>query len=72
MSPTGGAGATTAIRDAVTLSEDLFWQWSWAENVAKYESRMRTYAQDVVMRSAVGGKYLFGMRLFEELQAVST
>lgn len=70
MSPTAGAGATTAIRDAATLSEELSGQWSSAENVAKYESRMRTYAQDVVKRSAMGGKYLFGMRPFEELQAV--
>ena len=70
MSPTAGAGATTAIRDAATLSEVLSGQWSLTDNVAKYESRMRTYAQEVVMRSAVGGKYLFGMRPFEELQVV--
>lgn len=70
MSPTAGAGATTAIRGAATLSENLSGQWSSAENVARYESRMRTYAQDVVIRSAIGGKYLFGMRPFEELQAV--
>lgn len=70
MSPTAGAGATTAIRDAATLSQALSGQRSLVENVAKYESEMRTYAQDVVMRSAVGGKYLFGMRPFEELQAV--
>ena len=64
MSPTAGAGATTAIRDAATLSEDLSGQWSSAENVAKYEGRMRIYAQDIVKRSAMGGKYLFGMRPF--------
>lgn len=48
------------------LSDDLAGQCSSVEKVAKYESRMRTYAQDVVMRSAIGGKYLFGMRPFEE------
>ena len=52
------------------LSEDLAGQWSPVEKVAKYESEMKAYAQDVVMRSAIGGKYLFGMRPFEELQAV--
>ena len=69
-SPTAGAGATTAIRDAATLSQALSGHRSLVDNVAEYEGEMRIYAQDVVMRSAVGGKYLFGMRPFEELQAV--
>ena len=71
MSPTAGAaGATTAIRDAATLSRALSGQRSLVENVTEYEIEMRTYAKDVVMRSAVGGNYLFGMRPFEELQPV--
>ena len=71
MSPTAGAGGTTAIRDAATLSQVLSGQGSLAENVARYENLMRTYAQDVVARSASGGNFLFGMRSFEELKAMS-
>ena len=71
MSPTAGAGATTALRDAATLSQVLSGQGSPVENVAKYENMMRTYAREVVMRSSIGGKYLFGMRPFEELKSVS-
>ena len=71
MSPTAGAGATAALRDAATLSQVLSGQGSSVENVAKYESLMRAYAQDFVIRSWKGGKFLFGMRPFEELKAVS-
>ena len=70
MSPTAGAGATTAIRDAATLSRALSGQKSLVKDATEYEIEMRTYAKDVVMRSAVGGNYLFGMRPFEELQPV--
>ena len=71
MSPTAGAGATTAIRDAATLSQVLSGQGSFVENVAKYESLMRAYAREVLNRSSKGGKLLFGMRPFEELKALS-
>lgn len=71
MSPTAGAGATTAIRDAATLSQVLSEQGSLVETVAKYEGLMRAYAQEVVNRSSKGGKLLFGMRPFEELKALS-
>ena len=70
MSPIAGAGAITAIRDAATLSQALSGHRSLVDNVVEYESEMRAYAQDVVIRSAVGAKYLFAMRPFEELQAV--
>ena len=71
MSPTAGAGGTTAILNAATLSQVLSGQGSLVENVAQYESLMRAYAQDVVTQSAMGGKFLFGMRSFEELKAIS-
>ena len=71
MSPTAGAGATTAIRDAATLLQVLSGQGSLVENVAKYESLMRAYVREVVIRSSTNGKFLFGMRPFEELKTVS-
>ena len=71
MSPTAGAGATTAIRDAATLSQLLSEQGSSVESIAKYESLMRAYARDVVIRSWTNGSFLFGMRPFEELTPIS-
>ena len=70
MSPSAGVGATTALRDAATLSQVLAEEGSQVEKVGKYEGLMRAYARDTLIRSSMGGKHMFGMRLFEELKPV--
>ena len=70
MSPTAGVGATTALRDAATLSQILSDEGINADSVGKYEALMRIYAGEAIKGSFRGGKYLFGMRPFDELKSV--
>ena len=71
MSPTAGVGATTALRDAATLSQILNDEGINANSVEKYEALMRKYAGEAIKGSSRGGKHLFGMRPFEELKSVT-
>ena len=70
MSPTAGVGATTALRDAATLSQILSDEGINADSVEKYQALMRKYAGEAIKGSFRGGKHLFGMRPFEELKSV--
>ena len=70
MPPTGGVGANTAVKDAATLLRHLQ-HGATVENVVSYEEEMRRYAGEAVLRSAQGGKHLFGMKAFEELKPVA-
>ena len=70
MSPTAAAGAATALLDAATLSQGLTEEGSQVENVARYESLMRQYARQVLIRSSFIGKHVFGMRPFEGMKSV--
>jgi 2-polyprenyl-6-methoxyphenol hydroxylase-like FAD-dependent oxidoreductase len=69
MSPTAGVGAVTALRDAATLAK-LFEEGGVnIQSLRKYEDSMRHYAGEAIRNSARGGKFLFGMKSFEELTA---
>ena len=70
MSPCGGVGAVTAIRDAALLSRIIGKEGITATSIAKYESEMRTYAQLGIQRSFLGGKKMFAQRPFEECEVL--
>ena len=70
MAPTAGAGATSAIRDAANLVQLLIEDGTSVEGIGEYEAVMREYAGGAIKRSIWGGKLLFGMRPFEELNTV--
>lgn len=72
MSPTSAAGATTALRDAAFLAQTLSETGLNSTSISKYEDAMRAYAGAVIQWSATGGKWLFGMRSFEELSPITT
>jgi len=64
-------GAVTALRDAAVLAQVLTDEGVRAESTGRYETLMREYAGQAIKRSQVGGKFLFGMRPFEELEPVA-
>jgi 2-polyprenyl-6-methoxyphenol hydroxylase-like FAD-dependent oxidoreductase len=70
MSPTGGVGVVTAIRDAATLAALLAENGPTKENIATYERGMRETAEMSIRRSVAGGKVLFGQGPLEEAKAV--
>jgi 2-polyprenyl-6-methoxyphenol hydroxylase-like FAD-dependent oxidoreductase len=70
MSPTAGAGAGTALRDVANLVTALVEGGINAQSVGKYEEEMRIYAGEAIQRSTLGGKMMFGMRPFEELELI--
>ena len=52
MTPAGGIGANTAVRDSALLGRLLGEAGGWAEGVTKeYEGKMRVYASDAVGQS---------------------
>jgi 2-polyprenyl-6-methoxyphenol hydroxylase-like FAD-dependent oxidoreductase len=65
MSPSGGVGAVTAIRDAALLANTLSKYGISEISIGKYEETMRCYAQTSIERSYFGGKKMFGQEPFE-------
>lgn len=70
MSPCGGVGAVTALRDAALLTEKFVEGGVSAESVARYEEGMRGYAKVAIERSFFGGKKMFGQRPFEQCKVL--
>ncbi|KAJ3868979.1 2-polyprenyl-6-methoxyphenol hydroxylase [Lentinula novae-zelandiae] len=76
MSPTGGVGANTALRDSSALCEVL--RKAFIENkgsvsaeaIGTYEADMRVYASEAVDRSQQGGAKIYGQPPFEECKPV--
>jgi 2-polyprenyl-6-methoxyphenol hydroxylase-like FAD-dependent oxidoreductase len=64
MSPCGGVGAVTALRDAAVLSGKIGANGINTKTIAAYEAEMRIYAKMSVERSYFGGKKMFGQRPF--------
>jgi 2-polyprenyl-6-methoxyphenol hydroxylase-like FAD-dependent oxidoreductase len=57
MSPDTGSGATTALRDAVTLGQAIRDFEVSKEGVGRYETAMRVYAGETIsQRWVVGGR----------------
>ncbi|KAL9101313.1 MAG: hypothetical protein Q9163_003425 [Psora crenata] len=70
MSPCGGVGAVTALRDAALLSRVIGEEGITSTSIGKYESEMRSYAQMGIQRSFFGGKKMFAQRPFEECEVL--
>lgn len=68
MSPCGGVGAVTALRDAALLSRIIGEEGISAASIGKYEGEMRAYAGLSIQRSFFGGKKMFAQRPFEECE----
>ncbi|KAF7970843.1 hypothetical protein HWV62_22724, partial [Athelia sp. TMB] len=68
MSPSGGVGANTALRDAQHLCAALVAGGGavGAEAVGAYEDAMRVYAREAIEGSYHGGKRIYGQLPFEE------
>lgn len=70
MSPCGGVGAVTAIRDAALLSRLISEVGITTTGIAKYESEMRKYAGIGIQRSYLGGKKIFAQLPFEKCEVL--
>jgi 2-polyprenyl-6-methoxyphenol hydroxylase-like FAD-dependent oxidoreductase len=72
MCPTAALGATTALRDAHTLSSSFGVHGIGPEALRDYEGAMRGYSREALNSSLVGGRQVFQMRPFEELPEVQS
>lgn len=70
MSPAGGVGAVTAIKDATVLLKSLTEKGLSAESIGAYEEMMRGYAKMGLMRCFGAGQKLFGLPGFEQCKPV--
>jgi 2-polyprenyl-6-methoxyphenol hydroxylase-like FAD-dependent oxidoreductase len=79
MSPTGGVGANTALRDAANLLEVLKEVFGVGKNadertvltgVEKYEKEMRQYAGVAIQGSYFGGRMLYAQRPWAECKKI--
>ncbi|KAE9383841.1 2-polyprenyl-6-methoxyphenol hydroxylase, partial [Gymnopus androsaceus JB14] len=76
MSPTGGVGANTALRDSAALYKVL--RKAFVENqgkvsaeaIGQYEADMRVYAGKAVDMSQQGGAKIYGQPPFEECKTI--
>lgn len=68
MSPCGGLGAVTALRDGALLAKVIGESGISAQSIGRYEDEMRGYAKTSVQGSFFGGKKIFGQRPFEECE----
>eukprot|EP01112_Ceratiomyxa_fruticulosa_P010196 TRINITY_DN268_c0_g1_i4.p1 TRINITY_DN268_c0_g1~~TRINITY_DN268_c0_g1_i4.p1 ORF type:complete len:410 (-),score=64.57 TRINITY_DN268_c0_g1_i4:288-1517(-) len=69
MSPTGGVGADTALRDAALLCSKIQ-EGITAESIGKYEEMMRFYSKQAIISSARGGSKLFGQPDFKDCEHI--
>jgi 2-polyprenyl-6-methoxyphenol hydroxylase-like FAD-dependent oxidoreductase len=70
LSPAGGVGAVTTLKDAVGLTKILAEQGLSDASIGAYEAAMRAYASASVARSFAGAHKLYGMPPFEVCQSV--
>ncbi|KAJ5913923.1 Protein phosphatase 2c [Penicillium tannophilum] len=66
MSPAGGVGAATALKDAAELTRILASKGRSAESNGEYEEGMRSYAAVSLLRSFRGGELIFGQPDYED------
>lgn len=64
MSPCGGVGAVTALKDAAVLAGKITEGGINEKSIGAYEAEMRQYAKLNIDRSYFGGKKMFGQRPF--------
>ena len=65
MSPAGGVGACTAIKDAWVLGKILAKDGLSKGSIGEYERTMREYTEVSLQRSFLGGKNIFNQTPFE-------
>jgi len=66
MTPAGGIGANTAVRDAALLGRLLVEAGGYREGITEtYEREMRVYASEAVRSSYAGAKMQFGVHIDE-------
>ena len=71
MTPAGGIGANTAVRDSALLGTLLAEAGGCKEGVTDaYEKRMRVYASEAVRKSYAGAKAAFGVLIDENSKTV--
>ncbi|KAK0345690.1 hypothetical protein LTR02_005254 [Friedmanniomyces endolithicus] len=67
MTPAGGIGANTAVRDSALLGRLLVEAGGYKEGITEtYEKEMRVYASEAVRSSYAGAKMQFGVNLDED------
>ncbi|KAJ5525345.1 Protein phosphatase 2c [Penicillium frequentans] len=66
MSPAGGVGAATALKDAAELTRTLASKGRSVESIGEYGEGMRGYAAVSLLRSFRGGKLIFGQPDYED------
>lgn len=69
MSPAGGQGANTALRDVRTLCQLLVEDGLSKETVSKYETQMRDYTRQAIEQSFMGSARIFGGKPWQECAA---
>ncbi|KAK9350369.1 hypothetical protein V1523DRAFT_420087 [Lipomyces doorenjongii] len=69
MSPTAGAGANTALRDAACLCRAIIKGVS-IETIGQYEADMRKFAQTAIQGSYMGGKRIYNQPPFEACKII--
>lgn len=71
MSPAGGQGANTALRDVHTLCQFLVEDGLSREAIARYEVKMRDYTRQAIEQSFMGSARIFGGKPWQDCKAVS-
>ena len=67
MTPAGGTGANTAVRDSALLGHLLHEAGGWKEGVTEeYEKKMREYASEAVRSSYAMASKLFAFTIDPE------
>ena len=70
MSPRGGVGAATALKDAAVPTKSLIKDGVSVTSVGAYEAEMREYAGASIARSYRGGLKFFGQPTFEKCKPI--
>jgi len=70
MSPTGGAGANTALKDAANLCRVIVEEGISAESIGKFEEEMRVFVQKKIEGALINAKKLYNQPPFEECKRV--
>lgn len=71
MTPAGGLGANTAVRDSALLGQLLAEAGGWKDDItAKYEKEMRVYGSEAVAQSYGMAKENFKVYIDENSRTV--
>ena len=70
MSPTSGAGAVTAFKDAANLCRMITEEGISVENIGRFEEQMREYARKSIEKGFLNAKNIHNQPPFEECKPV--